>query len=85
MNKIDNPLLHKAIDMAKKSTMAFRHGAILFSKKRVYSSGYNRSDRSRLNGMDFPSIHAEMDSITCSISPLKRKHYLKGPCERNKI
>lgn len=68
--------LTRAIELAKTSKMGQKHGAILFSNGQVYSNGINTSNRSRINRMTVPSVHAEMDCLTRS--PIKKPRYLKG-------
>ena len=64
LNGVSQTLLLKTIELAKKSKMTQKHGAIMFYQNRVYSSGINNSIRSRMMGKNFPSIHAEMDCIS---------------------
>ncbi len=56
-------VLHKAIELAKKSNMQQKHGAVMFYHNHIYSNGINSSNRSRIMGKNYPSVHAEMDCI----------------------
>ena len=61
---INNTLIQRAIANAQSSLIrSFRHGAIMFDKNKIYSEGHNSSNRTYLNGMITPSIHAEMQCV----------------------
>ena len=60
---LSDTLLNKAVEAANKSVLSFKHGAILFKHKNIFSIGNNKSDRSQINGITYPSIHAEMDTM----------------------
>lgn len=62
-----NQSLHRLVDLARqqasKSTMRFRHGAVLFSdKKTVMTMGFNDID-TKVFGYDVPSCHAEASCL----------------------
>lgn len=47
---------------ATKSSMKFRHGAILTKGGKIVGSGYNQ-DRTCLNGLFVTSMHAEISAL----------------------
>lgn len=64
---IKQSLLNEAIQLAKKSQMGQRHGAILISSGAVFGRGTNSSDRSQYGKIVFPGAHAELNAIrSCS-------------------
>jgi hypothetical protein len=75
-------LLLKAIDLAKQSHMIQKHGAILFHQNRIYSNGINSSNRSRILGKDYPSVHAEMDCISRKLGSAKKCLLSKKPKDK---
>lgn len=70
-----NQLLNVAVEQARMSPLSFKHGAILFMGRKIYSRGFNYDDRNYASGQVFPSIHAEVDCVLKSVlnTPKGRK------------
>jgi deoxycytidylate deaminase len=58
MGRVDR-FIRLAANIALKSLMEFKHGAVLVKGGRVISTGYN-TPRTCINGKDIPSLHAEI-------------------------
>lgn len=63
--------LKLAIDQAEKSSLAFRHGAVLISRHRAIGTGYNHARVFLTHRYQMPSTHAEMDAIRRVLCPAK--------------
>lgn len=85
MNSANNLFLRAAINQAQKSSMGFRHGAILIRGHKVIAGGYNRGDRvwinrsghsargsrGSFNNAHIPSTHAELEASRRILRPSK--------------
>ena len=54
--------LQYAMGALDKSKMSHSHGAVMWSSGEIISTGVN-NDKTRINGMNVPSVHAEMDCM----------------------
>lgn len=57
-------LCNSLIDECSHSDMESLHASCLFIGKKILSSSHNYNSRSRISGMNFPSIHAEVGTLT---------------------
>ncbi len=62
--------IEKAINEATDSTLTFKHGCVIEKNGKIIGSGCN-SERSRINGQNYPCCHAEAAAIH-SVSFKKR-------------
>lgn len=60
--------INKAINMAKKSTMEHKHGAVIVLNNEIIASGYNQRHYYMCHGY---SVHAEVDAL----SKVKSKNF----------
>ena len=51
-------------DECQHSDMESLHASCLFIGKKILSTSHNFNGRTRLSGMNFPSIHAEVGALT---------------------
>lgn len=78
-------------DECKHSDMESLHASCLFTGKTILSTSHNYNVRTRLAGMNFPSIHAEVGALTKFYGLKfkrrllhKRKSILSIPCKNYK-
>lgn len=57
-------LCNALIDECFNSDMESLHASCLFNGKKILSTSHNYNSRSRMSGMNFPSIHAEVGLLT---------------------
>ena len=74
--------LNLAKEMARKSTMANRHGAVLWSGGKICGCGYNHTDidnlrLKKIENKRIASIHAEMDCLNSCLFFLKNRNKKK--------
>lgn len=71
-------LCKRLIPEAKKSKMPFMHASGIVENGKIIGYSHNSNIRSRLHGINMPSIHAEISALS-SYMRLK-KLYREKPC-----
>ena len=59
---LKHKFMYKAAELAANSSMPSKHGCLLVKGGKILSSGFN-SNRTRVNGGNVCSIHAEIASL----------------------
>jgi deoxycytidylate deaminase len=71
-----------AADESVKSTLCFKHGAIIYKGGKKICAGYNQNTRTTYRKNICCSVHAEMDTVTKFLNSFIKIHSTKNP---NKI
>ena len=75
-NKL-NRLVSLAADESMRSTVAYKHGAVIYQGKKKICSGYNQNTRSVYRKNISCSIHAEMDTLVRFLNSFIKIHNTK--------
>ena len=71
-------LASMAADESRKSSLNYKHGAIIFQGKKKICAGYNMNSRTTYRKNICCSIHAEMDTVTRFLNSFLKIHTLAG-------
>jgi tRNA(Arg) A34 adenosine deaminase TadA len=64
MSKRTTNLCNQLIPEAEKSSMSFRHASGIVKNGKMIAMSHNSNIRSRIGGVNMPSIHAEISALS---------------------
>jgi len=67
-----------AAEESKKSTLGYKHGAIIYQGKKKICAGYNMNSRTSYRRNICCSIHAEMDTVTRFLNSFMKIHTISS-------